>query len=308
MKRVLILLAIIFLLIFIISILIGENEMKYNKLTPEKESIIIDKGTERPFSGKYYNHKEKGTYVCKQCNAPLYRSEDKFDSHCGWPSFDDEIPGAVKHIPDKDGVRTEIICNNCGAHLGHIFLGEEFTDKNVRHCVNSISLNFIHTEKETLQKAYFAGGCFWGVEYHFQKAKGVVSTKVGYMGGTKENPTYEEVCEGTTGHIETLEVVFDSSKTSFEELAKLFFEIHDPTQLNRQGPDVGEQYRSVIFYVNAEQKQTAEKLVKILKDKGYKVVTELKQVPTFWEAEKYHQKYYEKKNQQPYCHIYTKRF
>jgi len=308
MKRILILLAIIFLLIFIIYTILGENEMKYNKLTPEEESVIIDKGTERPFTGKYYNHKEKGTYVCKRCNAPLYRSEDKFDSHCGWPSFDDEIPGAVKHIPDKDGVRTEIICNNCGAHLGHIFLGEGFTDKNVRHCVNSISLNFIPAEKEVLQKAYFAGGCFWGLEYHFKKAKGVVSTKVGYMGGTKESPTYKEVCEGTTGHAETLEVVFDSSKTTFEKLAKLFFEIHDPTQLNQQGPDVGEQYRSVIFYVNNEQKQTAEKLIKILKDKGYNIITELKEAPTFWEAEKYHQKYYEKKQQQPYCHIYTKRF
>lgn len=117
--------------------------MKYKELTPEEEDVIINKGTEVPYSGKYVKNKEKGTYVCKRCQSALYRSENKFDSHCGWPSFDDEIPGAVKHVPDADGRRTEIICNNCGAHLGHVFTGEGFTDKNTRHCVNSISLEFI---------------------------------------------------------------------------------------------------------------------------------------------------------------------
>ncbi len=308
MKYITLILVVVILFMFVYSILLGEKDMKYNKLTSEEERVIIHKGTETPFSGEYYKHNEKGVYVCKRCNAPLYRSDDKFDSGCGWPSFDDEIPGAVKHIKDKDGIRTEIICNNCGAHLGHIFLGEGFTDKDTRHCVNSISLKFIPAEKETTEKAYFAGGCFWGVEYHFQKAKGVVSTRVGYMGGKKEKPTYKEVCSGTTGYIETMEVVFDKTQTSFEELAKLFFEIHDPTQVNRQGPDVGEQYRSVIFYSNDEQKQTSEKLIKILQEKGYKVATQLEPAQTFWEAEDYHQDYYEKTGHQPYCHIYTKRF
>lgn len=283
--------------------------MNYNELTPEEERAIIHKGTEPPFSGKYYEHKEEGTYICKRCNAPLYRSKDKFDSNCGWPSFDDEIPGAVKRVPDADGVRTEIICSNCGAHLGHVFIGEGFTEKDVRHCVNSISLNFVSSkEGVNTQTAYFAGGCFWGMEYFFQNEEGVISTRVGYMGGHKQNPTYHEVCSSTTGHAETIEVVYDFSKTTFEKLARLFFEIHDPTQINRQGPDIGEQYRSVIFYMNDEQKQTAEKLIKTLEEKGYKIATELTRANTFWEAEEYHQDYYMNKGERPYCHFYQKRF
>ena len=286
-----------------------ENMMTYNKLTPEEEKVIIHKGAEMPFSGKYYNSTEKGTYTCKRCNAPLYRSEDKFNSSCGWPSFDSEIPGAVKRVTDADGVRTEITCAACGAHLGHVFTGEGFTEKNVRHCVNSISMNFIPAQQETKTgTAYFAGGCFWGMEHFFRAAEGVISTSVGYMGGHTKNPTYKTVCSGTTGHAETIEVVFDTSQTTYETLAKLFFEIHDPTQVNRQGPDIGSQYRSAVFYLDDNQKRIAEDLVRKLENKGYRVTTAVSQAGPFWPAEDYHQDYYEKTGGEPYCHGFVKRF
>lgn len=290
------------------------TKMKYNPLTPEEQAVILHKATEKPFSGEYENNHAKGTYVCKQCDAPLYRSEDKFDAHCGWPSFDDEIKGAVKRIPDADGQRTEIICANCGAHLGHVFTGEGFTPKNTRYCVNSISMKFIPaTEKKegtgpVRETAYFASGCFWGTQYHFMKAKGVISTTVGYMGGHTQHPTYQEVCTGQTGHVETTEVVFDPTKTSYEDLVKLYYETHDFEQVGGQGPDIGDQYRSVIFYANEVQKQMAEKYIKILTGKGYKVATILRPAPEFWKAENYHQEYYEKKHGTPYCHIYRKIF
>jgi len=239
----------------------------------------------------------------------LYKSEDKFESNCGWPSFDDEIPGAIKKVPDADGRRTEILCNNCGGHLGHIFTGESYTEKNTRHCVNSISMNFVPAEqKKNIHKAYFAGGCFWGVEHHFKKVKGVISTEVGYMGGIIENPTYEQVCSETTGHVEALEVEYNSDEVSYGDLVKLFFEIHDPTQENGQGPDIGGQYSSVVFYINNNQKLVTEKLIDILRKKGYDVVTKIRIAEKFWKAEKYHQDYYSKTGKTPYCHFYKKRF
>ncbi len=287
-----------------------ENGMSFNKLTPEEERVILSKGTERPFSGKYYLNKETGSYLCRRCDAPLFRSADKFESGTGWPSFDDAIAGAVKEIPDADGRRTEIVCANCGAHLGHVFFNEGITTKNVRHCVNSISLNFQPEAKAATvtQKAIFAGGCFWGVEYHFNKLKGVFSAKSGYTGGLVDHPAYKQVCTGKTGHAEAVEIEFDPALVSYETLAKLFFEIHDPTQTNRQGPDIGTQYRSAVFYSDEEQKKVAEKLVGELKAKGYNVVTTIEKAATFWEAEAYHQDYYDKNGHEPYCHIYQKRF
>ena len=285
-----------------------EDKMSNQKLTPEEARVIIHKGTERPFSGKYYDFHEKGTYVCKRCGAALYRSNAKFDSGCGWPSFDEEISGAVKHQADADGQRTEIMCASCGAHLGHVFVGEGFTAKNTRHCVNSIAMNFIPEDTTKTAKAVFASGCFWGTQFYLQQAKGVLSTTAGFTGGRTANPSYKEVCSGTTGHAEAVQVTFDPSLVSYEELAKLFFETHDFTQVNRQGPDVGEQYRSEIFYSDEAQKQTAEKLIRILIDKGFKVATRLTPASEFWKAEDYHQNYYQKNGHQSYCHIYHKIF
>jgi peptide methionine sulfoxide reductase msrA/msrB len=283
--------------------------MTYNKLTTEEARVILHKGTEAPFSGKYNDYSEEGTYTCKQCDAPLYRSSDKFKSECGWPSFDDEISGAVEHRPDPDGRRTEIVCAKCGAHLGHVFIGEGMTPKDTRHCVNSISLVFVpkQAEKKT-GRALFAGGCFWGTQYFLERALGVISTTVGYTGGKTEAPTYKQVCAKQTGHAEAVEVIYDMQKTSFEALAKLFFEIHDPEQVNGQGPDIGDQYRSAIFYTDEEQKQIAEKLVKELEAKGYKIATQIVSASKFWPAEDYHQQYYQKQGEQPYCHKPVKRF
>ena len=296
----------IVILVLILAIYIVMAEIR--ELTVAEKQVIIHKGTELPFTGKYYDFKGKGTYVCKQCGASLYRSEDKFDSRCGWPSFDDEIKGAVKRVTDADGRRTEILCAGCGAHLGHVFVGEGFTSKNTRHCVNSISMEFIPDRELKTDTAIFAGGCFWGVEYFMQKAPGVLTVESGYIGGETDHPTYEDVCRKNTGHAEAVRVVFDASQTTYEALAKLFFEIHDPTQLNRQGPDRGEQYRSEIFYANPQQKEVADKLIERLKTKGYPVVTLVSPATTFWPAEDYHQNYYNRKGSLPYCHGYTKRF
>jgi len=284
---------------------------KLTNLTPSEKHVIVDKGTERPFSGKYVNSKEKGLYTCKVCDAPLYRSDDKFDSHCGWPSFDDAVPGAIKHQTDVDGRRTEILCANCGAHLGHVFKGEGFTDKDVRHCVNSISLNFDKKEsiaQTNLSRAYFAGGCFWGVEYYLEKIDGVEEVSSGFMGGKVKDPTYRQVVRTDTGHLETVEVVYDPQKVSYETLVKTFFEIHDPTQADGQGPDIGSQYLSAVFVNNKEERSVVNKLIKILENKGFKIATQVLDKTPFYSAEEYHQDYYDRKGGTPYCHRRVKRF
>jgi peptide methionine sulfoxide reductase msrA/msrB len=289
----------------------GENNM-YKKLTRHEEQLIVHKGTERPFSGEYNEFFEKGLYLCKRCGFALFESKAKFKSDCGWPSFDEQIPGAVISQRDVDGVRVENLCANCGAHLGHVFRGENYTEKNTRFCINSISMDFVPDG----QRAIFAGGCFWGVEHLFKNTPGVISITSGYTGGfdkltaggKTERPTYEQVCTDKTGHAEAVEVVYEPAKTNYEDLAKLFFEIHDFTQLNRQGPDIGTQYRSGIYYLNDEQKETSEKLVQTLQQKGYDVKTEIKAAETFWPAEEEHQDYYERNGKAPYCHIYKKIF
>lgn len=303
-------LIIILIVLFMSEYVYSQEKLPYKELTSEEAYVINSKGTERPFTGKYTNSKEKGTYVCRKCGSALYYSSDKFESECGWPSFDDEIKGAVKRLPDPDGMRTEIECSNCGAHLGHVFKGEGFTSKNIRHCVNSVSLDFVPAviQPGRYGTALFAGGCFWGVEYFLQKEPGVISVTSGYTGGNVKNPSYREVCTGNTGHAETVSVIYDPQKTSYEKLLRLFMEIHDPTQVGRQGPDIGDQYRSEIFYLNQEQKTIAERTISALETKGYKVATKVTKASEFYPAEEYHQDYYFRNSKTPYCHGYVKRF
>jgi peptide methionine sulfoxide reductase msrA/msrB len=288
----------------------SQEKLGLNELSKEEAKVIINKGTEYPFTGKFEKYNGKGTYVCKQCGAALYYSDSKFDAGCGWPSFDDEIKGAVERHTDADGKRTEIVCANCKAHLGHVFLGEGFTAKDTRHCVNSVSLDFIPARVDAGRygTAIFAGGCFWGVEYFMQKEPGVISVTSGYTGGSVKNPTYREVCTGRTGHAEAVKIIYDPKKTSYEKLLKMFLEIHDPTQVGGQGPDIGDQYRSEIFYLNSEQKAIAEKYLKLLNDKGIRTCTAVTKASEFYNAEDYHQDYYFKNGKVPYCHGYVKRF
>jgi peptide methionine sulfoxide reductase msrA/msrB len=289
---------------------LSQEKLPYNDLSKSESLVIDNKGTEKPFTGKYTDYREKGTYICKKCGAALYYSSAKFESDCGWPSFDDEIKGAVKRSPDPDGIRTEISCASCGAHLGHVFTGERMTPKNIRHCVNSVSLDFVPAiiGEGRYGTAIFAGGCFWGVEYFLQKESGVISVTSGYTGGHVKNPSYKEVCTGKTGHAEAVKIIYDPEKTSYEKLLRLFLEIHDPTQVGGQGPDIGDQYRSEIFYLNDDQRKIAGENLKILADKGYRIATTLTRASEFFEAEDYHQDYYFKNGKVPYCHGYTKRF
>ena len=280
-------------------------------LTPEERRVIVDKGTEAPFSGRYYKHRGEGVYRCRQCGAPLYRSQDKFDAGCGWPSFDDEIPGAVRRTTESEGraaSQPEQQTQQPGTQSGSPGAQASGADSTSAAARPGDGMPPAGQAAERGATAIFAGGCFWGVEYMLSKVPGVLKVESGYIGGTTENPTYEEVCSHRTGHAEAVRVLFDPAKVSYETLARLFFEIHDPTQENGQGPDLGDQYRSEIFYTSPAQQATAERLIAELRRKGYDVVTQVTPAGRFWPAEDYHQRYYERKGTQPYCHAYTKRF
>ncbi|MFN7160055.1 MAG: bifunctional methionine sulfoxide reductase B/A protein [Candidatus Gracilibacteria bacterium] len=284
------------------------DRSKYNPLTEEERYIIEDKGTEAPYSGEYEEFFQQGTYICKRCNTPLYRSKDKFKSGCGWPSFDDSISGRVTETTDADGRRTEITCTTCGAHLGHVFKGEGFTEKDTRHCVNSLSMKFIpeklnDAEEET---ATLGGGCFWCVEGTLSLLKGVLKVESGYSGGKRENPSYDQVSTGATGHVEVAQVTFDPRIINFRQLLEVFFTIHDPTTLDRQGNDIGTQYASAIFYHSSEQKETALEVIQELNDQDIwvaPIVTKVLPLEKFWKAEEYHQEYFKNNASQPYCKI-----
>ena len=243
-------------------------------LTDDERAILLSQGTERAFCGTLLDNKKKGTYVCRLCGLPLFSSDAKFTSGTGWPSFFQPFDSAhIHYIKDKSHgmVRTEIECARCGGHLGHVFEdGPKPTG--LRYCLNSASLKFYEKGSELppasrpieTQTAYFAGGCFWGVEDRFQQIPGVIDATSGYQGGDTKAPTYRAVCNGGTGHAETVRVTYDPQRVSYHELLEWFFKMHDPTQLNRQGPDHGAQYRSAIFTTDDEQLAEARAYIKEL--------------------------------------------
>lgn len=306
-----------------------ESHEAKNRLTAMQFRVTQQCGTEPPFHNEFWNNKRPGIYVDVVSGEPLFSSLDKFDSGTGWPSFTKPLKetGIVNVADDSHGMsRVEVRSKKANSHLGHVFDdGPKPTGQ--RYCINSASLRFIPAEdlekegygeykmlfdqskpaKELSESsertnsgyelATFAAGCFWGVESLFKQVKGVLETTVGYTGGTVSNPTYRQVCTGITGHAEAVQIKYDPKKVSYEELLSLFWRRHDPTTPNRQGPDVGTQYRSAIFYHDEAQRKAAERSKEEFDRSGVylkKATTQIVPASTFYEAEDYHQDYFEK--------------
>lgn len=278
---------------------------KLQPLTPEEAQIIIHKGTERPFTGEYYQLKAQGTYLCRQCLTPLFHATQKFDSGCGWPSFDDDLPGEVLRIPDADGRRTEIVCRTCHGHLGHVFVGEQFTDKNTRHCVNSLSLRFVpEVIPPRYQRALLAMGCFWNSSFFWQNTPGVVATLVGYTGGHIPFPTYIQLANNQSEHAEVVQIDFVPEQISYAQILQRFFMHHNFNDASRQMEQKGK-HRSAIFYYTDAQRLIAEQTAQQLKTKGLSVLTQIAPVTAFYPAEERHQNYYTRQGKTPPMPPYT---
>lgn len=302
------------------------DKKNLEKLTKIQYEVTQNDATEPPFQNEYWDNKKEGIYVDIVSNEPLFTSLDKYDSGCGWPSFTRPISDeslTTKMDFKLAAPRVEVRSKGADSHLGHVFNDGPRERGGLRFCINSASLRFIPREKlaeegfeeyESLfrqadSSAYFGGGCFWGVEAIFAGLKGVHDVESGYSGGTVENPKYEDVCTGLTGHAEVVKVSFDSKVISYETLLDYFWRMHDPTTLNQQGYDTGTQYRSVIFYTNDEQKEQAIESKKMAQGrelfKGREIVTEISPLINYYRAEEYHQDYYDKKYHGlggPICH------
>jgi len=309
-----------------------ENSKSNSKkeLTPIQFHVTQQCGTEPPFQNEFWNNKRAGIYVDVVSGEPLFSSRDKFDSGTGWPSFTKPLKdeNVVEKADSSYGMnRVEVRSKSANSHLGHVFDDRPHPDKQ-RYCINSASLRFIPAEdlekegygeyaklfersdamekaNSDIQTATFAAGCFWSVESIFKQTKGVVETTVGYTGGTSLDPTYRQVCTGITGHAEAVQILFDAKIVSYEELLSLFWRMHDPTTLNRQGPDVGTQYRSAIFYHNEEQRKAAERSKEDFDRCGVyinKSTTRIVPASPFYVAEEYHQGYFEKQGRES-CHV-----